>query len=975
MFAHDATVSTKKVNQMKSRTRSKEQCGMGEVVGTRCMALLGLTLFMTFALGAAAQNPELTVRFANPVFDCVTGDYCVDVEFQSSALDTEDRELYGKNVRFFYDSSVLQFQAFGDFQGGYSPLGAPTVNTGGPTSGDLFGFAGPATYVNGAVQLNNPSAPPIIISKTGWTKLYNICFMVVNPGDVAIGAFCPSIVWDLEVDPANGGFLTGSNGVVMTAVGTRDATTVFSTLPVDERVEQYNWNYEGDGTSPWGAPDPTVCINTYCPGVAIDKAATLINGGTPLPFEFAAAGDEITYAITVSNTGNVGLTVSVTDPGATAGPTYVLGDLNSDSILDIDEIWVYTATRSATQQDVDNGSFTNTATVTAEDPAGGVTQGSDDVTITANQNPAMIVTKSALPLSYDAAGDVITYTITVANTGNVSISNVVVIDNDVTTGPTYVSGDANSNSILDVGESWDYTATYVISQADLDGGSVLNTAAVSGEDPNGLPVVGDDSETVNADPNAIIANDDAYGPVNGSEGDGNIGNALDNDTLNLVVADITDVTITVVTPATPVSAGDPVPVLDDATGIVSVPPATPEGSYTIVYEICEILNTSNCDTATITVVVSAVDIVAVDDDYTTTPVNGFDGNPSLGNALDNDTLNAVPADIADVTITVITPATPVSVGDPVPSLDVATGVVSVPPATPAGTYTIVYQICEDLNMSNCDTATITVLVSCVEIELAVFLEGAMADPDNPSTYNSLMRADLNDLRMLPGQTYEDVFFGVVYTEPGQPYGVAPWFYSGNEGASYDSLGDQGNGDAGYPATVVDWVLVSLRDTPDGTGGPLCQAAALLHVDGTVEFVDSGLTCCNISANSLYYVVVEHRNHLIAMSHEAVAVVGGKIIYDFRIQQSYLDDPFGFGVAQQKEVLPGTFAMLGGNGQQASEANDDTDITVDDRTLWEDEIGEFGQYRNGDYNLDGDIEFNDRILWELNNGQFTSVPRD
>ncbi|MBN8628592.1 MAG: hypothetical protein J0M17_24210, partial [Planctomycetes bacterium] len=41
------------------------------------------------------------------------------------------------------------------------------------------------------------------------------------------------------------------------------------------------------------------------------------------------------------------------------------------------------------------------------------------------------------------------------------------------------------------------------------------------------------------------------------------------------------------------------------------------------------------------------------------------------------------------------PATSIN-GGPVPSIDPATGVVSVPPGTPAGPYTITYQICEKL---------------------------------------------------------------------------------------------------------------------------------------------------------------------------------------------------------------------------------------------------------------------------------------
>jgi uncharacterized repeat protein (TIGR01451 family) len=47
----------------------------------------------------------------------------------------------------------------------------------------------------------------------------------------------------------------------------------------------------------------------------------------------------------------------------------------------------------------------------------------------------------------------------------------------------------------------------------------------------------------------------------------------------------------------------------------------------------------------------------------------------------------------------------------VPSLDVATGQVSVPAGTPAGTYTITYQICEKLNPANCATNVATVTIN------------------------------------------------------------------------------------------------------------------------------------------------------------------------------------------------------------------------------------------------------------------------
>jgi len=190
------------------------------------------------------------------------------------------------------------------------------------------------------------------------------------------------------------------------------------------------------------------------------------------------------------------------------------------------------------------------------------------------------------------------------------------------------------------------------------------------------------------------------------------------------------------------------------------------------------------------------------------------------------------------------------------------------------------------------------------------------------------------------------------------------------------------GDAGYPSSVVDWVLVSIRGDSAGTGGPLCQAAALLHKTGYIEFVEE-FDCCDLDLLGSYYLVIEHRNHLIVMSDVAVPIVPGidssTITYDFRQQQSYVDDPFMVGIfARQKELLPqlpGHFAMYAGNGNQTNTAFSDTDINFDDRSFWEGENGEIGEYRVGDYNMNSDTNFNDRVTWERNNGKFTSVPRD
>jgi hypothetical protein len=286
-------------------------------------------------------------------------------------------------------------------------------------------------------------------------------------------------------------------------------------------------------------------------------------------------------------------------------------------------------------------------------------------------------------------------------------------------------------------------------------------------------------------------------------------------------------------------------------------------------------------------------------------------------------------------------------------------------------------------LDNCANEAIceqTITIDDINVVTWVYLEGAAISVGGTQTYSLPMRTNLNTLKVLPGQTYYSFFYGNVYSPPGQPYSGAPWFYSGNEGVGYDSYGNPTPGTANYPSTVVDWILVSLRETPDGL--PVCMKAALLHKDGHVEFVNGGFTCCDLEYNGNYYLVIEHRNHLIIMSPEPVAVVNGTLTYDFRYTQSYIDDPSGFGGLGQKELLPnlpGVYGMFAGNGDQVKEPSDlEGDIlqmNFNDRTYWEIQNGTNGRYRNGDYNLNGDCNYNDRTTWEYNNGKFTTVPRN
>jgi len=207
---------------------------------------------------------------------------------------------------------------------------------------------------------------------------------------------------------------------------------------------------------------------------------------------------------------------------------------------------------------------------------------------------------------------------------------------------------------------------------------------------------------------------DNFGPINGTTGLNNVGNAYTNDLLNGSAVVVSQITGSIITPATPAFSGAPVPSMNVTTGVVSVPAGTPQGNYTITYRICQNLNPTNCDQAVITVQVSAPVIDAIADTFG--PVNGASGSTNVGNAYTNDLLNGGTVVVSQITGSVITPATPAFSGAPVPSMNVTTGVVSVPAGTPQGNYTITYRICQNLNPTNCDQAVITVQVSAATID-------------------------------------------------------------------------------------------------------------------------------------------------------------------------------------------------------------------------------------------------------------------
>ncbi|MFM8608848.1 MAG: hypothetical protein ACKOCJ_00060 [Burkholderiaceae bacterium] len=234
----------------------------------------------------------------------------------------------------------------------------------------------------------------------------------------------------------------------------------------------------------------------YLPALTIAKDAT-VPGGTA-----DYAGEIISYTIVVRNTGNQTLTgVTVTDPFV-SNLALVPSDATADSEWDIGETWTYTATHAVTQPEIDAGGLiSNTATADSAqtEPV------SDDASVPVEQKPAMTIAKEAsVPGgSADTVGELISYTIVVTNTGNQTLTQVLVSDPFVSN-LQRVEDAATADNELDVGESWTYTASHQVTQQDIDDdGTIDNTA--TGDSAQTEPVSDSASVPVEQHPALVIA--------------------------------------------------------------------------------------------------------------------------------------------------------------------------------------------------------------------------------------------------------------------------------------------------------------------------------------------------------------------------------------------------------------------------------------------------------------------------------------
>jgi len=291
--------------------------------------------------------------------------------------------------------------------------------------------------------------------------------------------------------------------------------------------------------------------------------------------------------------------------------------------------------------------------------------------------------------------DKVVVTIVFSNTVTLTVPTALTVTCTATNIDTVVSNWLNQATVTDTCG----TATLTHDFAAVKPTNWCNTSVVTvtfvGKDPQGNTVTKTSVIKVNSTP--IVAKDDTYTVTNGLTG-GTTPSVLTNDSLNGNNNPSTSsVTLTWLT----VPSG----LQTNTDGTVRVPAGTASGTYTVTYRICEKLNSSNCDTATLTITVltpvTPTTIEANDDVATVSSTTGG----TTSSVLTNDKLNGVPnPSISSVTLTWNT-ATPTGF-----TLN-PNGTITIAPNTPAGTYTISYKICAVASSTVCDTADIVVTVT------------------------------------------------------------------------------------------------------------------------------------------------------------------------------------------------------------------------------------------------------------------------
>lgn len=240
----------------------------------------------------------------------------------------------------------------------------------------------------------------------------------------------------------------------------------------DAAVLYSGLNWTAAGKAIWDAS----CAAPAQPVLTLTKTAS--------PTVYSAPGQTISYTFTVTNTSSVKIkNLAIDELTFTGGDsTKLTTAVCAATSLTAHASTTCAATYTTQSSDAttDGQTIVNTARATGESNSGHpVISNESTATVTYQQppvgEPRLSLVKSASPAVYSSAGDTITYTFHVVNTGAVDLTDLAIVETSFSgtlPWPTVTCG----TTALAAGAQTDCTASYIITAADVTATRVDNTA-------------------------------------------------------------------------------------------------------------------------------------------------------------------------------------------------------------------------------------------------------------------------------------------------------------------------------------------------------------------------------------------------------------------------------------------------------------------------------------------------------------------
>ncbi|MBC7170730.1 hypothetical protein H5T54_07400, partial [Candidatus Bipolaricaulota bacterium] len=470
------------------------------------LLLVGLLSGETWVLGSACDCSKYTITFLGATFDgtnttfsyrvCSNGSPaishwvlglpttcagCADIVAAShSYVCGTDPTTHLFGVKFDQGFTTPQCRDYWITLRGYWPTGEITVAVKAGTDKCYYTVQGPACPP--------PGQPGLVLEKKT-----NGVDADTLPGPVVVAG--STVTWTYEV--TNTGNVTLTDIVVtddqVGSIGTIPSLAPGASATLTKTGTAVTGQYENRGTATTTYSGQTVSDTDpshyfgAAPAIDIEKLVSVDGGATWVDADtatgpYALAGSTVKFKVVVTNTGNVALTsVGVTDTDFTFA-----GVVTSLAVGASDESDVLSVTAVVGQHE-------NEATASGTPPVGAAVSDKDKAHYFGAAPSIDLVKTGTLNLGPNGqadAGDTISYTFAVTNTGNVPLTNVTVADPKVT-----VVGGPIASLAAGATDTTTFTGTYVLTQADIDAGTFTNTATATGTPPSGPNVSDSDSDT------------------------------------------------------------------------------------------------------------------------------------------------------------------------------------------------------------------------------------------------------------------------------------------------------------------------------------------------------------------------------------------------------------------------------------------------------------------------------------------------